>query len=114
LDESDHEHDSVSHQQAWNRFMDAERRDLENRRNGQLRKLLGYPLPGESPEELERLVREDEARADEGLVELRHPNGEITYKHIDDLIPEDRTARVASEGARVEWFAQRSRTRDSS
>ena len=100
----------ADHEQAWARFMEAERQELENRRNGHLRKLLGDPLPGESPEELERLASEDEARAEEGRVELRSLN-EITYKHIDDLTPEDRTARVAAEGARVEWFAERTRIR---
>jgi hypothetical protein len=103
----------VEHEQAWARFMEAERHELENRRNGHLRKLLGDPLAGESPEELERLASEDEARAEEGLVELRSPNNEISYKHIDELTPEDRTARVAAEGARVEWITERTRTRDS-
>jgi hypothetical protein len=42
---------------------------------------------------LDRLASEDEARAEEGLVELMSLDGEITYKHIDELIPEDRTAR---------------------
>jgi hypothetical protein len=113
MDESDHVR-AVSHQQAWDRFMEAERRELENRRNGLLRKLLGDPLPGESSEELERLASEDETRAEQGLLSLMNPDGEITYKHIDDIIPEDRTARIAAEGARVEWFAERTRTRDSS
>jgi hypothetical protein len=113
LDESDHARD-VSHQQAWDRFMEAERRELENRRNGHLRKLLGFPLPGESSEELERLASEGETRAEQGLTTLMNPDGEITYKHIDLLTPEDRSARIAAEGALVEWVAERTRTRDSS
>jgi hypothetical protein len=103
----------VEHEQAWARFMEAERHELENRRNGHLRKLLDGPLPGESPEELESLAFEDEARAEEGLVELKSPNDEITYKHIEQLTPEDRTARVAAEGARVEWITGRTRIRES-
>ena len=103
----------AKHEQAWARFIEAERHELENRRNGLLRKLLNDPLPGESPEELDRLASEDEARAEEGLVGLRSPDGEITYKHIDELIPEDRTARAAAEGARVKWFAERTRIRGS-
>jgi len=103
----------AEHEQAWAHFMEAERHELENRRNGQLRKLLGDPLPGELPEELDRLASEDEARAEEGLVELISLHGEITYKHIDEIIPEDRTARVAAEGARIEWFAERTRIRGS-
>jgi hypothetical protein len=100
------------HEQAWARFIEAEHHELENRRNGHLRKLLDGPLPGEPPEELERLASEDEARAKEGLVELRRPD-EITYKNIDELTPEDRTARVAAEGVRVEWITERTRIRDS-
>lgn len=103
----------ADHEQAWARFLEAEHQELENRCNGHLRKLLDGPLPGESPEELERLASEDEVRAAEKLVELRSPDDEISYKHIDDLTPEDRTARVAAEGARVEWLAERTRTRGS-
>src|SRR3954469_11808670 len=83
------ERQDADHEQAWARFMEAEHQELENRRNGHLRKLLDGPLPGESPEELERLASEDEARAEEGLVELKkRPDEEITYKHIDELTPE--------------------------
>jgi hypothetical protein len=113
MDDSDHAR-GVSHNQAWERFMEAERLELENRRNGHLRKLLGYPLAGESSEELERLASEDEMRAEQGLVSLMNPDGEVTYKHIEDITPEDRSVRIAAEGARVEWFAERTRTRDSS
>lgn len=102
----------TGHVEAWERYMEAERQELENRRNGLLRKLLGAPLPGESPEELERLASEDEARAEEGLVELNSSHGEVYYKHIDSLSPEDRSDRVAAEGARVAWITERTRTRD--
>ena len=95
-------------------FIAAARRELENRRNGHLHQLLGDPLPGESSEELERLASEDETRAEQKLLSLMNPDGEITYKYIDDIIPEDRTARIAAEGALVEWFAERTGTRDSS
>jgi hypothetical protein len=66
---------------------DAERQDLENQRNGLLRELLDSPLPGE----LEQLVADDEARAEEGLVELNNPDGKIYYKHIEALSSEDRS-----------------------
>jgi hypothetical protein len=102
----------ADHAEAWERYIEAERRELENRRNGLLRKLLGDPLPGEFSEELERLASEDEARAEEGLVELNSPDGEVYYKHIDALSPEDRSDRVAAEGARVTWITERTRTRD--
>jgi hypothetical protein len=104
---------SEHREHGWARFMYAEQKELENRRNGQLRKLLDGPLPGESPEKLERLASEDEARAEEGLVELRSSDDEITYKHIEDLTKEDRLARFAAEGARVAWIAERTRTRGS-
>jgi hypothetical protein len=102
----------ADHAAAWGHYMQAERKDLENRRNGLLRRLLDGPLAGESPEELETLASEDEARAEEGLVELLSPDGEVYYKHIDALSPEDRSERVAAEGARVKWFTERRRSRD--
>jgi hypothetical protein len=102
----------ADHAAAWEHYMEAERKDLENRRNGLLRRLLDGPLPGESSEELEALASEDEVRAEHGLVELFSPEGEVYYKHIDTLSPEDRSERVAAEGARVEWITERTRTRD--
>jgi hypothetical protein len=99
------------HAEAWERYMEAERREVESRRNGHLRKRLNGPLPGESLEELERLASEDEARAEEGLVELRSSDGEVYYKHIDTLSPEDRSDRVTAEGVRVEWLSERTRIR---
>jgi hypothetical protein len=105
---------NAEHAEAWEHYMEAERQDLENRRNGLLRRLLDGPLSGESPEELEKLASEDEARAEEGLVELRSPDGEVYYKHIDALSPEDRSDRITAEGARVKWFTERRRSRDSS
>jgi hypothetical protein len=101
----------ADHEEAWERFMAAEREDLEKRRNGLLRRLLDGPLPGESPEELEQLASEDEAKAEEGLVELKSPGGEAYHKHIDVLSPEDRTDLAAAEGARVAWLAVRTRIR---
>lgn len=101
----------ADHAEAWERYMEAERQELENRRNGLLRRLLDGPLPGELPEELERLASEDEARAEEGLVELNSPDGEVYYKHIDTLSPADRSDRVAAEGARVAWITERAHQR---
>ena len=51
--------------------MEVERRELEQRRNGQLGRAIGRALPGESQEELERIAEEDRRKAEEGLVELR-------------------------------------------
>jgi hypothetical protein len=104
---------NAEHAAAWEHYMEAERKDLEDRRNGLLRRLLDGPLAGESPEELEKLASEDEARAEEGLVELLSPeDGGVSYKHIDTLSPEDRSGRIAAEGARVEWITERTRSRD--
>ena len=58
-------------EREWRRFVEAERAALENRRRGQLVKLLGGTLPDERREELEGLAREDRSRAEFGLVELR-------------------------------------------
>lgn len=46
--------------------MQAEERELANRQNGSLRKLLGEPLPDESSEEIKRIAEEDRLRALEG------------------------------------------------
>src|SRR5215207_456090 len=55
---------------AWKEFMQAERRELELRRNGQLARMLGEPLPGEPPSMAVRLASEDRRQAEEGLVAL--------------------------------------------
>jgi hypothetical protein len=87
------------HDEAWERYMEAERRHLEDRRTGHLARLLDGPLPEESSEELERMAREDQHRAEEGLVELMSPSGELSYKHIDEVTSEDREARAEAERA---------------
>ena len=94
-------------EEAWELYIEAERREVKMRREGHLAKMLGPALPGESPEELERLAEEDRRRAAEGLVELMNESGEITYMHIDDLAPPDRSARIRAEGKRIEWLGQR-------
>ena len=99
--------DEQQHQEAWERYIEAERREVEMRKEGHLARILGGPLPGESQQELVRLADTDQMRAWEGLVELMDESGEIIYKHIDELTPEDRTARVRAEGARIEWITQR-------
>jgi hypothetical protein len=91
---------------GWEEFMQMERRALEERKGGQLRRALGRVLEGESQEELDRLAREDEKRAQEGLVELLK-EGERLYKHIEELTPEDRTGRVRAERARRLWLEAR-------
>jgi hypothetical protein len=96
---------------GWEEFMEMERRTLEERKDGQLRRALGRVLAGESQEELDRLAREDEQRAQAGLVELLR-EGERLYKHIEELTPEDRMGRVRAERARTLWLQGRLEKKD--
>lgn len=96
----------AKHQELWERYMEVERRELEMRRDGQLARALGRALPGESAEELERLAEEDRRRAEQGLLDLRRGN-EVWYKHIDEITPDDRPARLEAENARTAWLKSR-------
>jgi len=91
---------------AWEHFMQAELRELELRKGGQLATLLSEPLPGEPPAALERLASEDRRQAEEGLVALTS-GGKVFYKHIDELSPEDMPARGAANRARSTWLKER-------
>jgi hypothetical protein len=83
------------------------------RQEGHLAKILGAPLPDESPQELKRLAEDDRRRAQEGLVELGGPSGEISYKGVDDLVPEDRGARIEAELMRSECIREHRASRAS-
>ena len=91
---------------AWERFMQAELRELELRKGGELARLLGKPLPGEPPTTLERLALEDQRQAEEGLVALIG-KGKVSYKHINELCPEDMPARIAANRLRSTWLKER-------
>jgi hypothetical protein len=92
--------------EEWEAFMEEETRELEARRNGQLAELLGKPQPGEPPEALRQLVREDQRQAEKGLVSLA--NGMATvYKHVDELTREDMPAREAAKTMRTTWLKER-------
>ena len=91
---------------VWERFMQEELRELELRKGGQLARLLGEPLPGEPPAALERLALEDQRQAEEGLVALMS-GGKVSYKHLDELSPEDRQARMAANRLRTTWLKER-------
>ena len=93
---------------GWQRFIEGERRELEARREGQLARLLMVVLPDESREELDRLILEEQRRAQEGLVELVH-RGEKYHKHIDELTAGDVPARLEAESARLAWLTERTR-----
>jgi hypothetical protein len=97
-----------THQELWEQYMEVERRELEQRRSGQLGRALGMALPGESQEELDRIAVEDQRRAERGLVELRSGD-EIWFKHIDEITRDDRPARIESENARAAWIQDRLR-----
>jgi hypothetical protein len=91
---------------AWKPFIQSERRELELRKDGQLAKLLGDPLPGEPPEALRRLASEDRKQAEQGMVALTS-NGKVFYKRVDELSPEDMPARGAAKRLRTTWLKER-------
>jgi hypothetical protein len=91
---------------AWKSFVRTEQRQLQLRKDGQLARLLGEPLPGELPALLQRLASEDQSQAGRGLVALMS-GGRTFYKHIDDLDPEDMPARIAANRLRTTWLKER-------
>src|ERR671933_1541162 len=91
---------------AWKSFMKAELRELELRKEGQLARLLGEALPGESSAALERLASEDRRQAEEGLVALMR-NGKVSYKQVEGLSEEDMPAREAANRMRTTWVKER-------
>jgi hypothetical protein len=91
---------------AWKQFVQAEQRQLQLRKDGQLAKQLGEPLPGELPAILQRLASEDRIQAERGLVALTS-GGKTFYKAIDDLEPEDMPARIAANRLRTTWLKER-------
>ena len=91
---------------TWEAFLEAERRALQERKGGQLARILGKALPSESQEELDQLTREDQRRAEEKLVDVLR-EGEKLFKHIDELTPEDVQGRIRAERARRLWIKAR-------
>ena len=91
---------------AWESFMQAERRELELRKDGELAKLLGEPLPGEPTEAVRRLASEDKRQAQQGLVALMS-SGKVFYKHVEELSEVDMPARVAANRLRTTWLKER-------
>ena len=92
---------------SWERFLRTERRALEARRGGQMARAFTCRLPGESQKELDRMTSEDRGRAEKGLVALRSEDGELSYKHIEELSPGDRMDRIRAELARIELLLER-------
>jgi hypothetical protein len=95
---------------AWEEFMQAERHELELRKDGQLAKMLGEPLPGEPPALVLRLASEDRKQSEEGLVALMS-DGEVFYKPLEDLSLGDVPARIAAVSSRTAWLKERQEDR---
>src|SRR5215217_3617304 len=92
---------------SWEGFLQMERTQLRERRQGKLRRALGTPLPGESVEQLERIGDQDQLRAQQGLVAVVGEGGRISYKHLDDLSSLDMRFRTAAERVKVGWLKER-------
>ena len=92
--------------EAWDKHMRLERELLAQRRDGKLAKAVGKALPGESPQDLEQMAREDRSRAEEGLVSMLW-GGQLSYKHVDKLTPENLLARLEAEREQVNWLMGR-------
>ena len=95
---------------AWKAFMQEEWRELELRKDGQLARMLGEPLPGELRAEMLRLASEDRNQAEEGLVALMS-DGKVFYKHLEDLSLGDVPARIAANSSRKMWLKERQEAR---
>ncbi len=93
--------------EAWDKHMRLERELLAQRRNGKLAKAIGKALPDESPQGLEQMARQDRSKAEEGLVSLLWGGGQLSYKHIDKLTPENLLARLEAEREQVNWLMGR-------
>ena len=96
-----------SWREGWEIFMSGERKTLAERANGRLGYALRTTLPGESREELDRLIEEDRRLAQTGLVSLVAEDGTVSHKHVDELTPEDMPARQRAEVARLDWLMER-------
>jgi len=95
----------------WQEFMRLEHRRLEERREGMLRRALGDPLPGETLEQLERMVVRDRLRASHGLVAVVGEDGRASYRYIDALGGDDMEDRRAAEWLEAGWLKQREECR---
>ena len=89
---------------AWEAYMGMERMQLAERASGKMRRAIGRE--GESGEELERIAKEDKRKARAGLVKLNRGTS-VYYKHIDDITPEDRLARIEAERVTARWLRGR-------
>ncbi len=100
------ERDRAQREADWKRFMQTELEELELRKDGQLGRSLGEPLPGESAAALQRLSSEDRRQAEQGMVAVMK-NGSVSYKHVGELAEGDMPARVAANRLRTTWLKER-------
>lgn len=91
---------------TWEEFLRLERAAVQECADGRLARALGPALPGESQEELDRLVEEDVRLAGEGLVELRRGE-EVWYRHVEELTREERPAMIEAEMSWQRWLKGR-------
>jgi hypothetical protein len=96
-----------SWREGWEIFMSEERKALVERANGRLGYALRTTLPGESQEDIDRLIEEDRRLAQTGLVSLVAEDGTVSHKHVDELTPEDMPSRQRAEVARLDWLMER-------
>jgi hypothetical protein len=87
--------------------MQLERRQLRQRREGQLRRVLGDPLPGETDEQLGRIGEADVLRAEQGLVAVMGEDGSISYRPLADLLRHDMHSMTTAERVEVVWLRER-------
>jgi hypothetical protein len=92
---------------SWVGFMQMERRQLRERLQGNLSRVLSEAVPGESVEGLDRLGEQDQLRAERGLVAVMGKGGSISYEHIDALSTHDMTFRIAAERIEVGELKER-------
>jgi hypothetical protein len=92
---------------TWEGFMQMERRQLCECREGKLRGALRVVLEGESVEGLDRLGEQDQLRAERGLVAVMAKGGRIFYEHIHTLSTWDMYFRIAAERIEVAWLKER-------
>ena len=87
--------------------MQLERRQLRQRREGQLRRVLGDPLSGETDEQLDRIGEASVLRAEQGLVAVMGEEGSISYKRLTNLLRHDMPLRTGAERVEVGWLRER-------
>jgi hypothetical protein len=92
---------------SWVGFIQMERRQLRERLQGNLSRVLSEALSGESVEGLDRLGEQDQLRAERGPVAVMGKGGSISYEHIDALSTDDMTFRIAAERIEVGEFKER-------